>query len=201
MGADLKQITVITTAVLLSVINVAVEGRDYVPPPSGPYQSSIVINNSAEGGDTQQQVYKFPSPEMLLDDSHTRSEFVNQPDIQIDEPPSQNSAASIDAPMNRQQQYPVMNPQGSQSMPDGYTQWQLPQQSRQPSPSSAWYGYQGAAPNYNQNVWQQVPGYGYPQQNPYSYGAPYQYNGANSPFNGMPSPWNVMPKNPFFSDR
>jgi hypothetical protein len=202
MGTDIKQITVIPTTVLLLVTSLAVAARDYVPPPSGPYQSSVVINSSSDD-DSQQQVYKFPPPDILLDESNTRSEFVNPPGPLVSEPQQQNAPVISDSLMNQQRRQPAVNSQGSRPMPDAYSQWQLPQQSGQVNPGTGWYGYQGQGrlPNYNQNVWQPAPGYGYQQQYPYSYGAPYQYNGNNSPFYGMPSPWNVTNKNPFFSDK
>lgn len=200
MHTDIKQITPIITTVLLLAVSVVVQARDYVPPPSGPYQPTVVINNSP-ADESQQQVYKFPPPDILLEDRNTRTDFPYQPGHQVDKADLQSAPAMVEPPMNQQQQ--VMESQRMQSMPqaDGYSQWQIPQQSGQAATNPGWYGYQGSTPNYNQNVWQQRPGYGYQQQYPYSYGAPNQYNGANTPFYGMPSPWTVMPKTPFFSDK
>jgi hypothetical protein len=200
MHTDIKQILPIMSTVLLLVISVAVQARDYVPPPSGPYQPLVVINNSP-ADESQQQVYKFPPPDILLEDRNTRPGGAYQSDHQIDEPGAQIAPAMVEPPMNQPQQ--VMEPQRIQPMPQasGYSQWQMPQQGGQAGTNPGWYGYQGSPQNYNQNVWQQQPGYGYQQQYPYSYGAPNQYNGANTPFYGMPSPWTVMPKTPFFSDK
>jgi hypothetical protein len=198
MYTDIKQITSIITGVLLLSVSVAVQARDYVPPPSGPYQPLVVINNSP-ADKSQQQVYKFPPPDILLEDRNTHPDLSYQPGHQIDEGP-QIAPAKIKPPMSQQQ---LMESKRMQPMPQsgGYSQWQIPGQGGQTGTNPGWYGYQGLAPNYNQNVWQQQPGYGYQQQYPYSYGTPNQYNGAYNPFYGMPSPWNVMPKNPFFSDK
>jgi hypothetical protein len=201
MGTSIKQITPIITTVLLLFVSATVQGRDYVPPPNGPYQPSVVINNS-QVDDSQQHVYKFPPPDMLLDVNKKPSDFDYQPELRGNEPRQQMAPETV-KPIRNQQQSPLMNSQTMPPLPnpDAYSAWQLQQGGRSNNAAPGW-GYQEGTPNYNQNVWQQqAPGYGYQQQYPYSYGYPNQYNGTNNQFYGMPSPWNVMPKNPFFSDR
>jgi hypothetical protein len=191
-----KQLVPIISVISGLLISQSVLARDYVPPPSGPYQSSIVVNNSQDG-DSQQKVYKFPPPDILLDDSGSRADFLQPPDP-VGEVSGQAAPPVMQAPLAAQPQLvppnaPLQTGQGQFYQPQTVPSWS-------PDTRSGWYGYQGNVPNYNQNVWQQSPAYGYPQQYPYQYRGGNQYNGANNPFNGMPSPWNVMRSNPFFTD-
>ncbi len=174
--------------------------RDYIPPPNGPYQSSVVINNSIVDGE-QQQVYKFPPADILIDEKpEPGSDFVSQSEGQRRDSQGPLAGPGADNQADLQQPQSMMTGPQFQRAPEDYYQWQAPQGNSY-NAMQRWGNYQGAAPNYNPNVWQQNPQYGYPQQYPYSYGTPNQYNGVNNPFYGMPSPWNVMPKNPFFSDK
>lgn len=199
MSTDIKPI--IITALVLAVSTVS-QARDYVPPPTGPYQSSVVINNSLANESTQ-QIYKFPPPDILQEDRNIPTQRFSPSDPEMTDNGQHELPAMIDTPMKPARPNQQLNFESRPMMPEynNYSPWQPPQ-GGQAATAPGWYGnYQGANPNYNQQIWQQAPGYGYQQQYPYSYGAPNQYNGANNPFYGMPSPWNVMPKNMFFSDK
>lgn len=194
---------VLIVSVLLSKPDVADAARDYVPPPNGPYQSTVVIDNTASG-QSDHQVYKFPPPDILMDEKLPQNKLdrppLNRP--QADSMPYPDSAAVPQPAQQPAMDYPSAGYTNPNQPPAN--QWQVTPGVQPGAYPGNWYGGNGyPAPNsgYNQNQWQQAPGYGYQQQYPYSYGNTYPYNGTNSTFNGMPSPWSVMPKNPFFSDK
>ena len=202
MNMTIKNFSPISIAVTCLILTQVAWARDYVPPPSGPYQSSVVINHSTIDGEPQ-QVYKFPPADILTDGNAARgSGFLSDsgpgPDDTEQKQPDQERRVGMIPPQS------TLPGAGNQLAPGSSPyQWQVPQ-TYDPYQSSApaWNGYNtGNVPAYKQNVWQQTPQYGYAPQYPYSYGQPNQYNANNYPFYGMPSPWNVMPKNPFFSDR
>jgi hypothetical protein len=160
--------------------------NEYVPPPTGPYQSSsIVINSVEENTSEQPQVYRFPPSDLITDEmeqSESGPEVVHAEPAGIAPPSVQGRVNSEDYP----QQPASMPPVYSQP----YNNWARQGMAQPPMD----YRYQGG---YQNGTW------GYPQQYySYPYSNPEQYDPTNSQYyNNMPSPWSMMPKNPFSSGR
>jgi hypothetical protein len=177
---------------------------EYVPPPSGPYQSSVVITSKSTSEQSDGQVYRFPPADLTLEPEPDESV------VNMVVPPRDNPAVD---PAGRPMSYPdyAASPRGLQTAPN--TQLTQPV-------------YPSLAPNNEQGPWSVDPGYsagmapgqyyqqpqgggyypystpgGYPYANPYYY---QDYQGTrydtNSPFGTMPSPWSMMRDNPFFSE-
>ncbi len=169
---------------------------EYIPPPSGPYQTSVVIGNDSSQSDRSGQVYKFPSDSLIQ---------INQPD----KPLYRSEMNAFDSNRDRLAAPARKIPPELPAEVAVQVNPQMPEQPQTPLPYM----------NYNQNPWapdsvsspdmssqwnwnnQQ---YSYPQQNQYGqnqYGYPGQNNFMNNPLNSMPSPWTAMPMQPFFSGR
>ena len=204
-------------------ISQLVSASEYVPPPTGPYKSVIVINNEQSQTGNSDQIYKFPS-DSLIQSEPQRDEAVFLTDKRIMNLPQDfNSEATIAvAPQQRDmspqpvdpQKLPELTKPGTFSRQYSRNPWAA----AGPLPDSAasqgnYYqggGYQGNLyqgsdypGNYYQGNYYQGnmynPQYAYPRQNPYANNN--QNNFMNDSFNNMPSPWTVMPMQSFFSGK
>lgn len=179
----------------------SVAAIEYVPPPAGPYQSSVVIQKeSTQTGNLTEKVYRFPSDIKVngLKSYPTPSPAAN-PAKKIEKLPqtqwtteadlTSSTADSASLPMPRQSTYsrqPANNTGGVNPWSVDYPGLVSPgQQNRNVYPSFNYQGY-----------WSQ-PQYSQPQYYPYGYNQ--QNNFMNSPFGKMPSPWSGMSMQPFFS--
>lgn len=192
-------------AVMLISMNVA--AAEYVPPPTGPYQSSIVIDS--QNNDRQQQpiqVYRFPPADLFSGSDqakHSMPLMQQQPAFNAD---VFNQSGQIPIPMDpARQEIMDMNAQYAEPLQDSASLQQQPQ-----APQSPFY------PQLTENPWAVgAQTYQQPYTSPwaaqnYNYPMPYQnmnhnqnYNSnpynMNEPFSGMPQPWQMMPMQPFFS--
>ena len=186
---------------LLVLVPLSAAGSNYVPPPTGPYQSSVIINSSDQFSVEQPQVYKFP-PADLVDEVYATEPDLTQPTIdysgqypQGNELANQPSYAPVPSTYYDE---PVMNdPAAAEN-----TQFS----GAPPSSGYAPYANPWGAANantiqppyqsgYQADVWSYPQG-GYSNQYPYMN----RYDrGDNSNYYGMPGPWSMMPNNPFFS--
>jgi len=184
-------------------------GNNYVPPPTGPYQSSVVINSVEKNSVEQPQIYKFPSADLIHQDSQASSIAKRLPAYPVDR------SYPGSAPMFKSEQIaPVTNKMPATS--PGYQS--QPMVNAQPSgPAAAPYSpyannpwsaeqSQGFSQSPEQSVYQgdvwSMPAQnysprGYPNQYPYGYSN--SYNSNPEPYTGMPTPWSVMPMKQFFS--
>jgi hypothetical protein len=178
---------------------------EYVPPPSGPYQSSVVITSKSSSEQSDGQVYRFP-PSDLTFEPEPDEPVVNRGRV----PPGTNQPGG---PVGATMSYPDFT-QAPQDAQAGYNT---------PSPRPA---YPPVTPNNEARQWNADPRYssgmapgqwyqqpqgegyypysapgGYPYANPYYYQG-YQGSGydATNSFGSMPSPWSMMRDNPFFSE-
>ncbi len=193
-----KQSYLLAGLLLFSSSSSALE--DYVPPPTGPYQSSIIINmvplpGSREEIARQSRIYKFPTADMYDQLNQT-----SQSENRLDNPPPQ-----VFRPDEGQNRAKAIAPQPLESIPNfqpefytqpspGYSQYPAPQYMNPWPGNQAWQsgGYQNSWGNYN------YPG---TYTSPYPYGYSDQYYGTNSPYTGIPSPRGIMPTNPFSSGK
>lgn len=200
MKADVKIASI--SSLLLLLMATSLQARDYVPPPSGPYQSSVIINSATAGDAKAQKVYKFPPADITLDAEPAQLSTESAGRSQMSTPDEQRY------PQDRAEDQSSKSVNTRRPMPStvGETpQWSSsPQAPGYPNPGQGggyqWYGYQPQAGGYYQDRWSQYPqGYGY--QNPYPYRGENPYDYSTNPFESMPSPWSIMPKNPFFTDK
>lgn len=170
---------------------------DYIPPPTGPYQSTIVINEVEQNSTHKHQVYKFPQAELFQsrdpDFELPRSEPIEEERLPIlpaenDQFNSYRIPDSIILP-------PSMGPQSSPMV----IQQQNPRANL--TTPQRWYD-----PTLYNNPWGQNPA---PQQQPYQgewnypdrnynyYPSPKMFrnqnNMMNAPFSMMPTPWAMQP--------
>lgn len=203
---------------------------EYVPPPSGPYQSSVIIKSAPVGNGRQNQVYKFPSADVLSESPSERETgqpahsnvaqkavpgSENRPEVAqgreipgqfIEEQEPHQDDSSYWQP--QEQDLPQANSPQDQvaSYPEYPAYPNQPQQPLTTVPtwqSNAYYPPQrgaGMGIPYGNTWQQQAPQYGYSRPYQYPYGYSQQYENYN-PFNEMPAPWSVMKNNPFFSSK
>jgi hypothetical protein len=179
----------------LLLCSIATAG-EYVPPPTGPYKSSVVISGKnlfqSESGT---QVYKFPTEEMIQiqrtdPDTHKQVRAFKQRDEA--RPPFKTATETglpvpaTPVPSANLQNGPARLPQSANPGAGGYYA------------NNPWAPGQQSYPYWGQNMWAN-PAYAPQQQSPYGYSN--QNNNMNSPFYGMPGPWSAMPMQPFFSGR
>ena len=157
----------------------AAEVPEYLPPPTGPYQSSVVINTVERNSDHQTQVYRFPPADLTFPDEPAPirgggpaapgfADYGSRPPIE-DAPP----------PLTTRQ--PQTAPEGSANA----NAW--PGSGSGGLPANPWApdNMTGPAPA-SQGAWGGT--YTYPQY-PYGY-----YNGYTTyPYQVAPSPWAVNP--------
>lgn len=182
-------------SLILFFISSFAVANEYVPPPTGPYQSSVVINTSEQETPQQTQVYKFPSADL------------------IQQAPLPLKRSNIDRRIKTEKERGFLQ----QKSPAEIQHQIEPQISNQPprrmpsvkpaQPTNNPYSYGPRAiqnypeqGRYNQWDYRQFP---YSQQYPYGYSNQnyYQNDYMNAPFTDMPSPWSVMPMKPFFSGK
>lgn len=195
---------------LMSFLPYQVMAIEYVPPPTGPYESSIVINKKSPSSRTE-RVYKFPSDSLIQSDRREEAVFLS--DTRVEVKPKENktntyvdSSRSKDSVRNQNTQplqpelpssaNPVAgglstNPWAPVNLPAA----ELYQQNYYQENSFPGDNYQG----YSYPGYPNSPQYVYPQQYPNAYDN--QYNFMNDPFRNMPSPWSGMSMQPFFSGR
>ncbi len=165
---------------------------EYVPPPSGPYKSSGIVNTNLQHSSSSAKIYRFPSDGLIQSEPRVKSKpayfYRNQRDTKtqdmVTKPVIEAApvAPVITKPVEPDQAIvvkPVSPPMTGHFTGNPWAPDSMPQ-------STDHY------PGYWNN--QQ---YSYPQQNPYGYGN--QNNFMNNAMNGMPSPWSAMPMQPFFS--
>lgn len=176
------RIGLIGSVLALSLSAALAVAQDYIPPPTGPYQSSVVINRMDRSTSDQDRIYRFPPadlveppPPIIEDEQATAEVRARQPITgsaqagQAAQVPGSGSAG------NYRQAYP----------------------SPQEYPSAAQWGYPynyGSGWNTNPPAYPYPPAY--PQQ-PYPYGYN-QYDSTNNFFPGMPTPWTDNPMQQFF---
>ena len=190
-----------TLAPLITIISLASFAQaEYVPPPSGPYESSVVIKSTVSSTDQPQQVYKFPPADLELElDERPVSDTAagTMPPTAPAAPAPHATATSQGMP---RQSVTVERPNVAAPMPNrspvqAFTPGAQAQRQWQPGPSATGAPWPGGQQSY------------YPYQAyPYGYGYGYpdyrgsQYDDWGAPFGNMPSPWNMMRDNPFFSE-
>lgn len=186
---------------LLSLHTGFAPASDYIPPPTGPYQSTIVINAVEQNSTQKHQVYKFPQAELFQS---------RDPGFELPRT----------APLVKER-LPIVpaenDPFNAYRPPDGVLM--TPSMEQQPSPmvnqqqhpgtnlatQQPWYD-----PTLYNNPWGQNP---VPQQQPYQgewnypdrsynyYPSPNlfqnQKNMMNAPFSAMPAPWAMQPRQPY----
>jgi hypothetical protein len=166
------------SCLVTAAVPLVAQETGYVPPPSGPYQSSaVVIEGAGDATTSERQVYRFPPSNILMPEVEPRQfrELERQPVAKPPGIPLPPSTPQI--PDSQRTQQPQAEAWVYPDYSTGAQMYSAPQN---------WYGYQGGA-------WQQsAPGYGY-----YPYVAPEQYPQRFAPFDNMPSPWSVIPNNPF----
>lgn len=200
----MKNLYLLIYGLLLPISSVA-QTSEYVPPPTGPYQSSVVINTLQSGAADETHVYKFPSAD-LIEQVTGKPDEIEPESIATDlafpseqdfvEPRTDDVIPSTNqtAPMaNTNRPVDVRRPQQAQPVPPAY--------GSQPYANTVnpWSSSQAPYPNayQEQNLWAQPHGRSQ-YQYPYGYSQQYNNNTYNSPYEYMPSPWSMMPKNPFF---
>lgn len=185
----MKFIKLLYMSSILLLFSQKILAGEYVRPPSGPYQSTVIIHKNLNQSGSSDQVYKFPSDILIQVEQSDKSVFL--PDRKKQNQTQQGAGSKhaiapvippiVENPVFTQPERPTdgnfsRNPWDAESLP---------------GPGS----YQG---NGYQENWSNQQ-FSYPQQSPYGYYN--QNNFMNYPFNGMPSPWTAMPMQPFFSGR
>ncbi len=182
------------------VFSQSVMAIDYVPPPTGPYQSqsTIIINNNENHPSTPAQVYVFPSDSLINAGNGGNSVAAKQNDKQFSGPDISPDKALTPVPGEPIEKPPIVPENNRPTAPimDTYMNPWSPESLPGTNYNQADY-YQ---PNWNNQQYNYPPQYSYPQQYPYGYNNN-QNNFMNNPFNSMPSPWSAMPMQPFFSGR
>jgi len=166
------RIMLLMPALVAGMGQVSAQVDEYLPPPTGPYQSSVVINTQERNADHEAQVYRFPPADLALPESDyyppptptvrsPRERYFSEPKAEFPAPAAVEAPAIVDAP-------PAHGPAAA-------------------LPVNPWASDQQALPvPMNNAVWGNPGAYGY-QQYPYGY-----YNGYN-PYQVAPSPWAVNP--------
>jgi len=165
---------------------------EYVPPPSGPYKSSGIVNTNLQQSNSSTKIYRFPSDGLIQSEPRINPTYFDRSQRDFK---TQNMAikpaikAPIVPPVKAKPIEPaqatVAQP-ASPPMTGKFTRNPWAPDSMPQPPAN----YPG---NWNNQQ------YSYPQQNPYGYGN--QNNFMNNAMNGMPSPWSAMPMQPFFSGK
>ena len=188
------KLTFISVGLLLLAGSVIAE--DYVPPPTGPYQSSVIINKDSVNSGSSGQVYRFPS-DIMVQTEHKKPPLITEASRY--EPEQMLSSKKLIVPEEtipvKKYSLPVVTPPvkplaGNISGNPWAVDNAIFPNSNVGNGGYPQYQYQG---NWNN------PQYSYPQQYPYGYNN--QNNFMNNPFSGMPSPWYTMPMQPFFSGK
>lgn len=176
---------------------------DYVAPPPGPYQSSVVIhqydrtvNESLES--QQQKVYKFPAADLF--------EPVVEPGTQNRNPDNQffnDLAFPSESSLYRSQVDDQTSEVPAQLMPGIENQQSGTSVPDNPYTAPFQYGNPWAT-NQSRSITNYSDGWGrnqYPGNYPNHYGYNNPSNMMNNTNSFMPSPWSMMPMQPFSSGR
>ncbi len=170
-----------TGGIIILLFSSLAVAQDYVPPPTGPYQPSVVINRVDRQMPEQNQTYRFPPADLFGSATLMDESPVPPREIQVENrPPPEPRQAQV-ARRSEPETYQQMDPQAG-----GYSanpQWRY-------NP----YQYQGG---WNNNPQTYPYAQGYQQRYPYGYN---QYNGSNDFFPGMPTPWTDNPMQQFFGN-
>jgi hypothetical protein len=183
---------------------------EYVPPPSGPYQSSVVITSKDTTEQNNEHIYRFPPADLNIQEDDTAPLSLESSD-----PPSgMSNNSSLPAQYLEYRSEPALNDAPRPDLRDYSPPAPYPNANAAGSPIIQQQGYSAPA---NPGQGRQGPWYDKPQgqaYNPYSgqsyypYSNPYyyqeyrdsRYEDQYSPFGTMPSPWSMMRDNPFFSE-
>lgn len=163
---------------------------EYVPPPTGPYQSSVIISSGESSSAQQSQVYKFPPADLIpsiSDADRMRKPAWNH----TQDREKRDAIESFDPATGASDYASSISQHDSSLMPQNFTNQPAYQQNPWSYPDQHGYPNQGYSGSWGQ------PSYPYYQQYPNGYTTP--YNNSNNPFSNMPSPWSSMPVQPFFS--
>jgi len=157
---------------------------EYVPPPSGPYKFSVMVNTNLQQPIGSAKIYRFPSDGLIQSEPRVTSKpayfYGNHRDIKTQDMAVKPEITKPTEPA----QVTVAKPASPVTGSFTRNPW-APDSMRRPPAN-----YQGYRNNQQ---------YSYPQQNPYGYGN--QNNFMSNTMNGMPSPWSAMPMQPFFSGK
>ncbi len=196
---------------------------EYVPPPTGPYQSTVVIKSeNVNQQDSSSQIYKFPSDDLIPRHKPSPSTVPNEQELsgfpadsrQAYQPGQQNQQ------INQQQGRQPGFQQSGEVAQDYFPTRAAPEQRSAPVaqsfetarpagqdqfrqvPANPWAVDMQRKPSpYPNNVWgnqsygaQQYNPYGYQSQSPYPYqGVSPNQNQNSNPNSFMNSPFNSMP--------
>ncbi len=189
----------VSITALLLLLPLSISASNYVPPPTGPYESSVVINSVEKFSVEQPQVYKFPPAD--LPDEDYASESGSQPQAFITDSAQYPEAVGAQTVGNAEVPPSYYDESqgaayGEAIMPPGaspvYDPYQNPWGTSAPNAGQPSY-----QPGYQAEMWSYPQG-NYPAQYPYNYSNRYN-RGSNNDYYGMPGPWSMMPNNPFFS--
>lgn len=173
---------------MILLVSTLVTGNEYIPPPTGPYQSTVVINTVDKNSAEKKQVYKFPQADLIQPRSvEPILPSSSNPGLSAEPLKSDSGSYSLPASPGIQGQ-PGSGNQGVQPYYDPslynnpWAENSTPQQQGYQQP-----GYQGQWTN---------PGgaYGYYQYPDSGYSN--QYNTMVPPYSRMPTPWSMMPTKP-----
>ena len=159
----------VAAALLLFSSVVAAQTNEYLPPPTGPYQSSVVINAVERDSSHEAQIYRFPPADL------GGPEFEVRPPVK-DLPISRPDAIRLPPGSAESGGLPGVNSEFASDPSVGTAK----------SPWEGMPAQQGQYPATDPGVW----------GNPYGYSAyPYgYYNGyMANPYPAAPSPWAVNP--------
>jgi len=159
---------------------------EYVPPPTGPYQSTVIINKGHNPTDNSGRVYKFPSADLIQQDSVNNSAVVDsEPSAKFKQETALPSITEPEKRINVNTSKPDRDLLPGNTASTYYA----------PNP---WAPGGQPYPDTYQSYWGN-PQYSYPQR--HSSGYNNQNDFMNGVFTGMPAPWSSMPMQPFFSGR
>lgn len=191
---------------LLVLVSPFSSANEYIPPPTGPYQSSVVIRSieqsplqykaMQQGSGPQIQVYKFPSADLFEQEAPSQLEINRarqreKPEASLDIPTEAPVSQTKTDVVPRQRQYPAppdFRGQGSRSNVSGQPA------ARSFQYSNPWSANHAPEQRGYPDVWGNP---GYPDTYQYPYGYSDQYNSMNAPNYRMPSPWSAMPMQPY----
>ena len=160
---------------------------EYVPPPTGPYQSTVIINKNPFQSNNSEQVYRFPSEDLIQ-----QKKIFNPVNSTIKQVEPFKQEVALPVPTRDKVTTKGIPPKVERTV-------QLSNKAANYYPANPWAPESQAYPgNYQGNYWNN-PQYSLPPQYPPGYNN--QNNFMNEAFNGMPTPWNSMPMQPFFSGR
>ncbi len=171
-----------TGSILILAFSTLAVAQDYVPPPTGPYQPSVVINRVDRQMPEHNRIYRFPPADLVGSAPPVMDENPITPgEIQVDNrQPTESRQAQV-LRRNEPESYQQINPQTGNYPVN--PQWRY-------NP----YQYDN---NWNNNPQAYPYAQGYQQPYPYGYN---QSTGSDNFFPGMPTPWTDNPMQQFFGN-